>query len=579
MRFSTVTIFKTDSGEVVREIKLQPGVNFIVDETTEANDTTGNNVGKTTFLKLINILMGATDKKFLYLDKDTGNLEVKLRDRIENDKLAVSAELVSEGVNEKIRLEVELFERGKHRINGEQYAIRNYNLELNRILFGNNLNVPTFRQLIQAFVRVKMDSENDKFLKYLEHTTTEQYRAIYNYLFETADSTLDIKRNDLKSSLKKIEDAAKEFKKIDSVGDTRTISQIISSIHQMIESVEREVSEIELQLANIINSKVFLNNKDRIQDVRRQYSELTDEIAELSFKQMRHTEAVQAIQNESLVSTEDKETKKFFDEIKGLIPNVTKTFDELVAFNQKIQRNKIHYLQTVISSYNRRIAGLKTQQTELIETNGDLMSIVTDDNLSRYEKLSRDLSDRRAELITLTNKLEEYSKFQTRIKDLKSQLAVLREEQQDDNSTQKSITQKMVEFNSYFTAYSEKLNGERPYLVYDFQEEKNAFPIHVEALGGLSKGTKKAMVAAYDLAYQSFAKENDKLVPHFIIHDVMENIDGTTLQNLIELVNTVGSQFIFAVLKEKLVSSGIDNGIIESHSVLSLSKEKRLFGD
>ena len=61
---------ETGRGDVIRYIKFHRGINLIVDETPGTSDRlTGNNVGKTTVLKLVDYCFGA-DKTIIYADSE-----------------------------------------------------------------------------------------------------------------------------------------------------------------------------------------------------------------------------------------------------------------------------------------------------------------------------------------------------------------------------------------------------------------------------------------------------------------------------------------------------------------------------
>lgn len=60
MFIKSLRICNTATGVVMREVFFHRGANFIVD--TEGSEK-HNKVGKTTFLKLIDVLMGASEKK------------------------------------------------------------------------------------------------------------------------------------------------------------------------------------------------------------------------------------------------------------------------------------------------------------------------------------------------------------------------------------------------------------------------------------------------------------------------------------------------------------------------------------
>ena len=94
---------------------------------------------------------------------------------------------------------------------------------------------------------------------------------------------------------------------------------------------------------------------------------------------------------------------------------------------------------------------------------------------------------------------------------------------------------------------------------------------------GTSTGTRKSLIASYDIAYQLFARAIKKKIPKFIIHDVLESIEGDDLRALVNEVESNNIQFIAAVLKEKLVSSNFSSEEQNKMIVLELSLEDRLF--
>lgn len=66
----------------------------------------------------------------------------------------------------------------------------------------------------------------------------------------------------------------------------------------------------------------------------------------------------------------------------------------------------------------------------------------------------------------------------------------------------------MSKFNGYFTSISSRISGERPVLTYN--SDSNDFPLGITELEGTSTGTRKSVIAAYDLAYQQFARSEKK---------------------------------------------------------------------
>jgi uncharacterized protein YydD (DUF2326 family) len=77
----------TSGAKVIREIEFHKGLNLIVDESE--HQITGNSVGKTTVLKLVDFCLGA-DKKNIYVDPETKRDEYKLvKDFLIENKVSI----------------------------------------------------------------------------------------------------------------------------------------------------------------------------------------------------------------------------------------------------------------------------------------------------------------------------------------------------------------------------------------------------------------------------------------------------------------------------------------------------------
>ena len=64
---------------------------------------------------------------------------------------------------------------------------------------------------------------------------------------------------------------------------------------------------------------------------------------------------------------------------------------------------------------------------------------------------------------------------------------------------------------------------------------------------------------------------------NFIVHDVLENIEGNSLKSLIEIANESEMQYIVAILKEKLISSKMTEEEQERLQIIKLSDDDNLF--
>ena len=90
MFFKSLLITSGDE-KLIRDIRFHNGINLIVDDTpTEDGKATGNNVGKTTVLKLIDFCLGA-EAKGIYSDQENKGNEYKIvKDFLIENKVRIS---------------------------------------------------------------------------------------------------------------------------------------------------------------------------------------------------------------------------------------------------------------------------------------------------------------------------------------------------------------------------------------------------------------------------------------------------------------------------------------------------------
>ena len=178
MYIKSLRIRNTKSNEIVREVFFHLGANFVVD--TESSER-HNKVGKTTFLKLIDVLMGANNKKLVYTDRETNSETPALRDFIINHRIAAEMTIVQrlEALyGETHELKVDLFPHGSYFIDDQRVNAKSYRKRLNEIFFGIENDIPTFRNLIHSFIRVSVGGDDNSFLRNLPHASNAIYRRV-----------------------------------------------------------------------------------------------------------------------------------------------------------------------------------------------------------------------------------------------------------------------------------------------------------------------------------------------------------------------------------------------------------------
>lgn len=146
----------TNLDGLIRRIEFHTGLNLIIDETPEGTEDTGNNVGKTTLLRLIDFCMGA-DAKPIYTTDGVENTDVK--EFLKDTEVEVELKLV-DSLDNPVSREVTIrrnFLMGKKNlctINGQKVEKKDFDQSLQYALWGVKTDKPSFRQIISHSFRI-----------------------------------------------------------------------------------------------------------------------------------------------------------------------------------------------------------------------------------------------------------------------------------------------------------------------------------------------------------------------------------------------------------------------------------------
>lgn len=568
MFIKSLRIRNTTTNTVMREVSFHKGTNFIVDTEYSSRH---NKVGKTTFLKLIDVLMGAQNKSYVYIDQETNNETVELRDTIIEKRIAIEMTLVQSleaPYGKSVDLKVELFPRGHYFIGEERLSLTNYRLKLNELLFGIEDNVPTFRQLINSFVRVSVGGDDNSFLRTLTRASYATYRSVYDFLFDISDPGLAHKLSELNTLLNRAQESLRQYRRVNGVEDVEQQRQILIAL-------ESEYAQTKSQADDIFDAEDYKNNRETIALVRAEYARLTDLLSELDYRIGRNREALEAARAERKRQADFELSRRFFDEVCAMLPDLNKTFEEMVGFNDKLCDNKIAYFEDIEADLLAEKTSFEDERRALLASNSQFLSLVARDRIDEYEQLSASLTELRQEIGRRKEIVDTLERFERELASI----------QEDINSYSTGGTARegkgsdyqamMTSFNKFFTPLAQRINGEKPILVY--QPDTAKFPVTITEISGSSTGTRKSLIAAYDLAYQQFAIANLIHTPRFVVHDVVENVEGEDLRTIINAANGIDAQYIVAVLKEKLDSSHISEEEQAELQILQLADDDKLF--
>lgn len=549
----------------VRSIKFRNGLNLIVDETMENNNkATGNNVGKTTVLRLVDFCLGSSGKN-IYQDTEFKKQENStIKDFLFEKNVIITLTLVDnlEFPKETVIIKKNFLKYSKkiQQINGE--TIKNdkdFDLKLKELIFETSVDKPTFKQIVSKNIR----DEKNKLINIVKvlnpYTKIEEYEALFLFWLG-----IDTDTHNQKELLVKEKTREESFRKrLKKEGE-------LSLIEQQLELVNSKIKEFQQIKSNYNFNEKFESQIEELNIVKLNLSKLSTEFSRLNMRKELILESKEDLENEKS-NIDVNQIESLYNKASKLVPNLQVSFKETVQFHNDLIDEKIKYIAKELPSINDKLLSITNQITQLRDKEKKLSEFIsTSDYSDAYDNI----------LIELNNQFERKGNLEERKKywiTSNEKLERITDELETINSNINSkddlIQKRITLFNKYFTKISNKLYGEE-YLLSSQKNEKGYDLIVTNIEGNPSTGKKKGQIAAFDFAYILFAEEIETKLLHFIMHDQLENMHDNQLSTiLIDLANSINCQFILPIVRDKIPS----DLNIEEQIVLSLSESDKLF--
>ncbi len=550
---------------LIREIEFQKGLNLIVDETLETNKKiTGNNVGKTTILRLVDFCLGSNGKNIYQDSEFKGQENNTIKDFLISTKVLITLTMVDhlEFTSTIITIKRNFLKRGNkiQEINGE--AILNdkkFDLKLKELLFNTRVEKPTFRQIVSKNIR---DEKNKlaNIVKVLSpYTKLEEYEALFLFWLGINTDAHNHK-----------EFLAKEKTKEESFQKRLKKEGEISLIEQQLELVNSKIEELKQIKAAFNFNEKFEAEIEELNQLKLNLSKLSTELSRLNMRRELILESKAELEQEK-TNIDVNQIKSLYSKASKLIPNLQVSFEETVKFHNELLNEKIKYIELELPELTEKLKSISYEIFSLRRREKELSELVSASDYSDdYDKILLELNS------FYENKGNLEEKKQLWIKS-NEKLHAITEELETINSgiySKDSVIQKRITlFNKFFTKISNQLYGEE-YLL-STQKSKKGYDLIVTNIeGNPSTGKKKGQIAAFDFAYLLFAEKIELNLIHFIMHDQLENMHDNQLSTiLIELANSINCQFVLPIVRDK-IPSDID---IDKFIILRLSENNKLF--
>lgn len=557
--------------KVLRNIEFHKGLNLIVDDTPTINtQLTGNNVGKTTVLKLVDFCLGgnATEIYTDFEDKKSEYEEVK-KFLIEQEvliTLILIEDLDSVDKSKQIIIERNFLPRNRaiRNINGEPILEKNFENKLMSLLIPDqNLEKPSFRQIISHNIRYKDENINNTLKTLSKYTSDSEYETLYLFLLG-CNFDSGARRQTILTKLKQEENYKNRLEK----------NQSKESYEIALTMLDNEILELDKKKKSFNINENFEKDLDKLNKIKYRINKISSKVVKLGIRKDLIEEAKENIEN-STANIDLKQLKALYDEVKLNISGIQKTFEDLVNYHNTMIVEKLKFITEDLPSLNKKIKLENIELNRLLEEEKIISKKISkSDSFEDLEKTITNINEKYRLKGEYENTISYINEVEENIKRLKNELSNI-DNFLFSNEFKKVLKLQITKFNKFFSAISNELYGES--YVLGFSEETNkknqTFYKFSSFNLNMSSGKKQGEILCFDLAYILFADSEKIPCLHFLLNDKKELMHDNQLLKVADFVKKNDIQLVISILKDKLPEELVD----KSNIVVELSQNDKLF--
>ena len=557
--------------KVIRNIEFHKGLNLIVDDTPTINtQLTGNNVGKTTVLKLVDCCLGGEANEIYidFEDKKSEYEEVK-KFLIEQEvliTLILTEDLDSVDKSKQIIIERNFLPRSRaiRNINGEPILDKDFENKLMSLLIPNQKSEkPSFRQIISHNIRYKDENINNTLKTLSKYTSDSEYETLYLFLLG-CNFNNGAKRQAILTKLKQEENYKNRLEK----------NQSKESYEIALTMLDNEILELNKKKKSFNINENFEKDLDELNKIKYRINKISSEVVKLGIRKDLIEEAKENIEN-STTNIDLKQLKELYDEAKLNVSGIQKTFEDLVSYHNTMIVEKLKFITEDLPSLNEKIKLENIELNKLLEEEKTMSEkIAKSDSFEELEKTIININEKYRLKGEYENTISYINEVEENIKRLKNELSNI-DNYLFSNEFKELLKLQITKFNKFFSAISNELYGES--YVLGFSEETNkknqTFYKFSSFNLNMSSGKKQGEILCFDLAYILFADSEKIPCLHFLLNDKKELMHDNQLLKVADFVKKNNIQLIISILKDKLPEELVD----KSNIVVELSQNKKLF--
>lgn len=557
----------TNKEGVIRDIDFHNGLNLIVDNTPSDNQTeTGNSVGKTTVLRLVDFCLGK-DPKSIYTDpSDSKSIDNDVKHFLIDSNVVVELTLTRNWSKDDyvICRDFAANKKAIRKINGIQYKAEDFESALGELLLGVTVSKPTFRQIISHNIRYSELALTNVLKTVNAYTKDSEYEALYLFMFGFQIDDTD-KRQELLDKIKAENAFKKRLEKSNSKSAYRTLLGL----------VEAKIEELEKKKSTLDVNPEFESLMSELNDIKCQINSLNIDIATLKIKESTIIETQKEIESQhSNIDTE--QLAILYKEAKALIPQLQRTFEDLKEYHNKMVASRSRFISATLPVLRTQIDEKQKELWSLLTKEEELSKLVTkSDTYECLETLIAEMNNEYQKKGEYENQIKQVESVERAISEAEDRIKQI-DEDLFSESFQNSVQTAIDNFNILFSKISKELYDEEYVLKVD--------KVNCRGTGGyiyrfsafnanLSSGKKMGEISCFDIAYTMYAKNNGIPCLNFLLTDKKELMSDNQLLSIAKVVENDNIQFVASILKDKLPTE-LQN---PKYYIVELSEHDKLF--
>lgn len=520
-----------------KPINFQKGLNLVLSERTanSSKKDTRNGSGKSLLIEIIDFCLGSNFNKSSKLADDSlsdweFSLQLSLLDkkyevtRKINSNNLINWKALSKNKNELLPIE--------NPANIESW--RNFLGKIYFNLTGEELNI-SYRTLMNFLIRKGLAAYTEPFVTFKQQS--ELAKQVTNAFFlglpyeyasewqklDDEKKTLDILKNNNNTGA---------FRKF--IGNRGELEAEIREKERMVEATDKQLKSFRVH--------------SQYEEIENRASRLTSVIHEKSNTNILNKRQIEQL--ESIIK-EEKEVENFdsieiYTRAKIEVPEmVKKRFADLRSFHSQLINNRKSYLRGEILKLKKEIDSNAVEIHNFSEERAKLMEILgTHGALSEFSKLNEEHSRNISALEELRIKLQNLSKFEEGLSDLKIQKESLHRKVLQDLSEREESRKHIMDI---FDEYSKFLYDAPGHLIINAKDKGGMgynYKIDIKRSG--SEGIEKMKIFCYDLLIARLQAEQ-KRGPRFLIHDstLFDGVDERQKGRALQLAARESIKFDF----------------------------------